>query len=145
MLQIDFLNALVPLSNHNYCKQHAIANQVLQPSQIVATLSMFHYCIIVFKVNSLFNKEIPWVLLFLLTLWPVIEKIRDAVPSLTKQTWYLDDGFVAGTENQIRTTLDILANEGQKRVLYLRKDKCKLCSIVDLPSVDREVTIKTGD
>ena len=34
--------------------------------------------------------------LFSLTLWPVIEKLGDAVPNLTQHTWYLDDGFVAG-------------------------------------------------
>ena len=84
-------------------------------------------------------------LLFSLTLWPVIEKIRDAVPNLTQHTWYLDDGFVAGSEDQIRTTLDILANEGPKRGLYLRKDQCELWSIVDLPSVDREVTRNMGN
>ena len=54
--------------------------------------------------------------LFSLMLWPVIEKIRDAVPNLTQHTWYLDDGFVASSEDQIRTTLDILPNEGPKRV-----------------------------
>ena len=40
-------------------------------------------------------------LLFSLTLWPVIEKIRDMVPNLTQHTWYLDNGFVAGSEDQI--------------------------------------------
>ena len=84
-------------------------------------------------------------LLISLTLWPVIEKIRDAVPHLTQRTWYLDDGFVAGLEDQIRTTLDILANEGPKRGLDLRKDKCELWSIIDIPSVDREVTRNMGN
>ena len=56
----------------------------------------------------------------------------------------MDDGFVAGSEYQIRT-LVILANEGPKRGLYLRKDKCELWSIVDLPSVDREVERNTGN
>ena len=64
--------------------------------------------------------------LFSLKLWPVTEKIGDAVPNLTQHTWYLDDGFVAGSEDQIRTTLDILANEGPKKGLYLRKYKCEL-------------------
>ena len=84
-------------------------------------------------------------LLFSLTFWPVIEKIRDAVPNLTQHTWYLDDGFVAGSDDQTRTTLDILANEGPERGLYLRKDKSELWSIVDLPSVDREVTRNMGN
>ena len=72
------------------------------------------------------------------------KNIRDAVPNLTQHTWYLDDGFVAGSEDQIRTTLNILANEGPKSGLYLRKDKSELWSIVNLPSVDRKVTRNTG-
>ena len=73
------------------------------------------------------------------------KKIRDAVPNLTQHAWYLDDGFLAGSEDQIRTTLDILANVCPKRGLYLRKDKCELWSIVDLPSVDQEVTGNTSN
>ena len=84
-------------------------------------------------------------LLFSLTLWSVLEIIRDAVPNLKQHTLYFDDGFVAGSEDQIRTTPDILANEVPKRGLYLRKDKCEIWSIVDLPSADREVTRNTGN
>ena len=54
----------------------------------------------------------------------------------------MDDGFVAGSEDQSQTTLDNFANEGG---LYLRKDKFELWSIVDLPSVDGEVTRNTGN
>ena len=57
----------------------------------------------------------------------------------------MDDGFVADSADQIRTTLDILVTGGPKRSLYLRKDWCELWSIVDLPSVDREVTRNTGN
>ena len=67
-------------------------------------------------------------------------KIRDAVPNLTLNTWHLDDVFVAGSEDQMQTTLDILAIECPKMGLFLRKDECKLWSVVDLPSVDREAT-----
>ena len=48
---------------------------------------------------------------------PFIEKIKDSVPNFFQHTWYLDNGFLAGAENQIRTTLDILAKEGPKRGL----------------------------
>ena len=81
----------------------------------------------------------------MLTLWPVIEKIIDAVPNLNRHNWYLDDGFVWGHGDQIRTTLDILARKGPKRCLYLRKDKCKLFSVIDLHSVDREFTKNSGN
>ena len=84
-------------------------------------------------------------LFFSLTLWLVVEIIRDAVLNLTQHTRYLDVGFIAGSEDQIRTTLDILANESLKKGLYLRKNMCKLWSFVDLPSVGREVTRNTGN
>ena len=68
--------------------------------------------------------------------------IRDAVPNLTQHYWYLVNGFVAGSEDQIRITLDILANGGPK---VIEEDKCELWPIVDLPSVDREVTRIKGN
>ena len=67
-------------------------------------------------MNRVFNNEMPWGhFFFLLTLWPVIEKIRDTVPNPTQHTWYLDDGLVEESEDQIQRTLVILANEGSKR------------------------------
>ena len=75
--------------------------------------------------------------LFSLTLWPIIQKIKNSVPGLLQYTWYLDYGFIAGPEDQIKQTFEILANEGPERGLTLRKDKCELLSIKDLPSVDQ--------
>ena len=69
----------------------------------------------------------------------MIQKIKTSVPDLVQHTWYLDDGFIAVSEDQIKQTLEILANEGPERGLFLRKDKCELWSIKDLPSVDQAV------
>ena len=53
--------------------------------------------------------------LFSLTLWPIIQKIKTSVPGLLQHTRYLDDGFINGSEDQIKQTLEILANEGPER------------------------------
>ena len=80
-----------------------------------------------------------------MTLWPIIQKIKTSVPDLVQHTWNLDDGFIAGSEDQIKQTLEILANESPERGLFLRKDKLKLWSIKDLPSVDQAVKRNLGN
>ena len=75
-------------------------------------------------------------LMFSLTLWPIIQKIKTSVPGLLQHSLYLDDRFIAGSEDQTKQKLEILANEGPERGLILRKNKCELWSIKDLPSVD---------
>ena len=64
---------------------------------------------------------------------------------MLQHTWYLDDGFIAGSEDQIKQTVEILANEGPERGLILRKDKRELWSIKDLPSVDQAVKSNLGN
>ena len=80
-----------------------------------------------------------------MTLWPIIQKIKTSVRGLLHHTWYLDDGFIAGSEDQIKQTLEILANEGPERGLKFRKDKCELWSTKNLPSVDQAVKRNLGN
>ena len=84
-------------------------------------------------------------LLLSLTLWPIIQKIKTSCPVFLRHSWYLDDGFIAESEDQIKQTLEILANERPERGLISRKDKCGLCSIKDLPSVDQAVKRTLGN
>ena len=149
VVQIDFQNAFYSV------KRSHLLQAACDFIPAIADFTSFYYSqhVPLLYNNARFQSESSSVqpgvphgsLLFFLTLWPVIEKIRDAVPNLTQHTWYLDDGFVAGSEDQIRTTLHNLANEGPKRGLYLRKDKCELWSIVNLPSVDREIVRNTSN
>ena len=83
--------------------------------------------------------------MFSFTLWPIIQKIRISVPSLLQHTWYLDDGFIAGSEDQINQTLEILFNEDLERDLISEKDKCQLCSIKDLLFVDQATKKNLGN
>ena len=63
--------------------------------------------------------------------------INTSVPGWLQHTWYLDDGFTAGSEDHFKQTVEILDNECPERGLISRKDKCELWSIKDLPSVDQ--------
>ena len=57
--------------------------------------------------------------LFSLNLQPVVLKIQEEVPSLKANTWYHDDGHLAGRREELRKGVDILKREGPSRGLYL--------------------------
>ena len=58
-------------------------------------------------------------LLFALVLHPVIEMIAQQVPGLKLNSWYLDDGAVAGTKEQLQKVVDIVLEYGPARGLHL--------------------------
>ena len=37
-------------------------------------------------------------LLFSLGLWPIIKELNNKLPNLMQNSWYLDDGIIAGTD-----------------------------------------------
>ena len=63
-------------------------------------------------------------LLFSLGLWPTIKELDDKLPNLMQNSWYLDDVNIAGTEEELFESLEILATHGNKCGLQLRRDKC---------------------
>ena len=62
-------------------------------------------------------------LAFALVLHPIIEKIKESVPSLLINAWYLDDGTLCGTERDLATALSIIEAEGPPRGLFLNRRK----------------------
>ena len=62
-------------------------------------------------------------LLFSLTLQPIVNKIKEKVPSLSANEWYLDDGALAGKVEELRTVIDIIQTHGPQRGLYLSAPK----------------------
>ena len=59
---------------------------------------------------------------------PLINKIKQEVPMLLQNSWYLDDGILAGTEADLMHTLDILENEGEDLGFNVKTSKCMLWS-----------------
>ena len=60
---------------------------------------------------------------FALVLQPVTEKIKEEVPSLLINVWYLDDGTLCGTEEELAIALSIIETEGPSRGLFLNREK----------------------
>ena len=53
--------------------------------------------------------------LFSLTLWPIMKMIKEQVPALCANDWYLDDGALAGSVQEIQHVIDILQTHGPER------------------------------
>ena len=58
-------------------------------------------------------------LMFAMGIQPVIQKIQENVPDLDLNTWFQDDGVLAGRGRDIRKAVQILREEGEPRGLYL--------------------------
>ena len=69
----------------------------------------------------------PLVLLcFALTLQQVIERINRDVPNLLCNAWYLDDGTLCGTPQDLAAALKIIEEEGPLRGLHVSRLKSLL-------------------
>ena len=65
-------------------------------------------------------------LAFSLSLHPVIERIKEEVPGLHINAWYLDDGTLCGSAEDLRAALAIVEEEGPPRGLHLNRGKSLL-------------------
>ena len=82
---------------------------------------------------------------FALTLQPIIDCIQSEVPGLALNAWYLDDGTLIGSPNDLLSALEIIEREGPRIGLHLNKAKSLLYipaeadqSVNPLPSAVRE-------
>ena len=76
---------------------------------------------------------------FSLGLWPIIKELDDKSPNLIQNSWYLDDGIIAGTEQELCESIEFLATHGNKCGLELRRDKSKLWSTSCFNAVDSRI------
>ena len=58
-------------------------------------------------------------LLFSINLQPVVDMIKQEVPDLKLQVWYLDDGTIIGKKEDLQKAVDIILREGPARGLFL--------------------------
>ena len=56
-----------------------------------------------------------------------------------QNSWYLDDGIITGTEEELCESLEILATHGNKCGLELRGDKCELWFTSCFNAVDSKI------
>ena len=70
-------------------------------------------------------------LAFSLVLHPLVERIQREVPGLLLNGWYLDDGTLCGSPEDLLSALAILEEEGPSRGLHLNHSKSLLFLLTD--------------
>ena len=68
-----------------------------------------------------------------------INKITQDVPMLLQNSWYLDDGILAGTETELMHSLDFLESEGKDLSFNLKTSKCIFWSPQTMSSLDQNL------
>ena len=58
-------------------------------------------------------------LIFALVLHPLVTAIQERIPTITVNSWFLDDGSAVGTREELKQVVDILVAEGPARGLVL--------------------------
>ena len=83
---------------------------------------------------------------FALALHPIIEKVREKVPGLLINAWYLDDGTLCGSPRDLRKALDIIEEDGSACGLHLNRAKSLLFvpagATMSLSSLPSEIPIR---
>ena len=67
--------------------------------------------------------------LFSLCVHPVIKKIAQAIPNLKVISWFLDDGSMVGSLEQLRKVVDVMLQHGPVRGLHLSTAKSTLWNL----------------
>ena len=65
-------------------------------------------------------------LLFSLVLKLLTDRIREQVPGLALNVWYLDDGTLIGKTDDVLAAVHIISAEGPELGLHVNFDKCEL-------------------
>ena len=65
---------------------------------------------------------------FALALQPIVHRIEREVPGLLVNTWYLDDGTLCGSLEDLAAALSIIESEGPPRGLLLNRSKSLIAS-----------------
>ena len=65
-------------------------------------------------------------LAFAVALHPIVDRIKREVPNLLINVWYLDDGTLCGSKDNLLHALRIIEEDGPSRGLHLNRGKCLL-------------------
>ena len=66
------------------------------------------------------------VLLYAVAAHPVVLRVKEEVPNLKQNAWFLDDGALAGNREDLKKVVDIIKEEGPQRGLNLSTEKSKV-------------------
>jgi hypothetical protein len=89
-----------------------------------AASHLFFGCSVLESLVSLHQGDPLAMLLFALVLQPLALKIKAEVPELILNSWFADDGNLAGTPEDLFRAFQILVTNGPPRGLHLAPSKC---------------------
>ena len=88
---------------------------------------------------------------FSLALHPIVRKIKEQVPGLVVNAWYLDDGTLCGSPADLVRSLSIIESDGPSNGLFLNRAKSLIytpstCSVShpllrDIPTTSEGLTL----
>ena len=78
-------------------------------------------------------------LLFALVLQPLVDKIKEKVPKLAVNSWFLNDGSQLGTEEELREVVDIMLQDGPALGLVL-----STAATVEAPAKPKSTVWRNG-
>ena len=79
-------------------------------------------------------------LFFCLAIKPLVDAISNEVPALVLNAWYLDDGHIIGSKEELAKVVDIIVREGEPRGLTLSR-----AATVQAPSMPKSVVWSPTD
>ena len=88
----------------------------------------------IFSATGLHQGDPIAGLLFCLVLKPIVDAIESEVADLILNAWYLDDGHIIGTKEELASVVDIIVREGESRGLILSR-----AATVHPPSLPKSV------
>ena len=89
--------------------------------------------------NGVQQGDLLGPLLFSLALMSFINKIKQEVPMLLQNSWYLDDGILAETETELMHSLDFLESEGKDLSFNLKTSKGIFWSPKTMSNLDQNI------
>ena len=95
--------------------------RVAMEHSLYSTLAATQFLVVVES-----NKGPLGPLCFALTLQPIIEKLKREVPDLSINTWYLDDGTLCSSPEDLSAALKIIEEDGPQKGLHLNRSKSLL-------------------
>jgi hypothetical protein len=65
-------------------------------------------------------------LLFCLALQPLLLHLQNSCPTLSLNTWYMDDGILIGSPQEVGLAINLLSSFGKSYGVFVNEEKCEL-------------------
>jgi hypothetical protein len=130
LLKIDFRNAFNEVSRERFLEQVSLHFPGLydwawwcygRPSRLVFGERE------VFSSSGVQQGDPLGPFFFCLALKLLVDRLKEELPDLEVNVWFLDDGCLVGSPRDLRLALELIGDYGKDLGLHLNLGKCELC------------------